>query len=68
MKIVCPSCTEEQEIMPDDLLGRYVRCRKCHVIFLWGKSVDWQETHQNHKTDPYSKKLVSSLKKNSFQR
>ena len=68
MKIVCPRCTEVQEIIPDDLLGRYVRCSQCHEIFLWEKSVDWQETRQNHKKDPYLKKLVSSAKKNNYSK
>ena len=57
MKIVCPSCAEVQEIIPDDLIGRYVSCTECHDIFLWEKCVDRQETHQNHKKDQNLKKL-----------
>ena len=51
MKIVCPSCNKVQEVVPDDLIGRYVRCEKCHYIFLWKKFVVNQNNAQIHTKD-----------------
>ena len=46
MKIVCPVCTKIQEIIPDELIGKYVRCKTCHNLFLWKDFVVWQQQNQ----------------------
>ena len=56
MKINCPRCAKVQEIMPDDLIGRYMICKKCHNIFLWKNYVTPQEPHETHKKNPNSDK------------
>ena len=65
MKIVCPSCAKIQEIIPDDLIGRYVKCKKCHYIFLWKDFVVQQKPNQTHKKDPKSERPDLFRKQNS---
>jgi hypothetical protein len=35
MKIKCTRCANVREVKPDELLGRYYICHKCHNVFLW---------------------------------
>ena len=37
MKVTCPQCDETQEARREELLGNYVRCRRCGFLFLWLK-------------------------------
>jgi hypothetical protein len=35
MKLSCPKCGEINNNQPEELMGRYVVCRSCHLIFRW---------------------------------
>jgi hypothetical protein len=39
MKIICPKCGLSQEADRNDLMGRYVVCRKCKSVFSWIKNL-----------------------------
>jgi rubredoxin len=35
MKLICPECNKQNEMRPDDLMGRFYVCQNCKHIFLW---------------------------------
>lgn len=39
MRVTCPKCGEIQEANRDDLMGCYVVCRKCVLVFSWKKNL-----------------------------
>jgi hypothetical protein len=35
MIIICPDCKKKYNCRPEELIGKYFVCPKCHNIFLW---------------------------------
>jgi hypothetical protein len=50
MRIVCPSCSKTQEVIPDDLIGRCAVCTECHSIFLWRNTAVSREARETPKS------------------
>jgi ssDNA-binding Zn-finger/Zn-ribbon topoisomerase 1 len=51
MKLICPECNKQNEMRPDDLMGRFYVCQNCKHIFLWeeARTIE-QEAPKNIRT------------------
>jgi hypothetical protein len=55
MKLSCPKCGEVYDNQPEELIGRYVVCKKCHLIFRWERKIATGEDHLTSNGDKPSK-------------
>ena len=39
MQFSCPRCRKKMEAKPDEVIGRFFICQKCHYFFLWEKQL-----------------------------
>lgn len=62
MKLSCPKCGEIYNNRPKELIGRYVVCKKCHLIFRWArKKAPGEDRLSSNRDKPYTDKKGEPL-------
>ena len=66
MQISCPRCRKKIEAKPDEVIGRFFICQKCHYFFLWEKqlpseknSIIDEESLESSKQDSHNDLITS---------
>jgi len=61
MQIVCPRCRKKMEAKPDEVIGRFFICQKCHFFFLWEIQLPSEKNSMKHEESLKSSKPDAHL-------